>query len=397
MKRLKYKMSFLFGNTQAAKHTTPTNTSTEDNFHVVEPFVNRPRIIHSDDDEETVVSVLSNMRRVPSDNSMPGLVSDSYDSDLYDSETEERVFDEGVVRDVLYMNEPIRLVNPSKETLENLRDGLYDLTFESGDRYVGQMKDGYQHGRGKYTYSIDSGYADVQEGLFENDQFIEGVFHTESYVAIGTFENDENDIECLEGENCQIEWCTGIKYNGPVEMDEPYADGDYTIPEGTLVEFEGQSGVLTHRDDRFYVTFQTGPIYQVSSEDLDCIDLTFFDNSSVRVQFRDGCVFEGIVIENDQEDDGSFTVSGESDYNNWDEFQSMLWLMANVNDYPVTFFDRVQTRGINLRQLMKFKPSHWKLIGLDRIQSLQLKDTIEQLNPEMVNSSTDTDDLLRRR
>jgi hypothetical protein len=334
------------------------------------------------------------LQRVPSNDSMPGLIS------MYNSSDDEVSVDEldesDSSEDEKYIDKvfakPFVLVKPSPETLENLINGLYDITFDNGDRYIGFVKNCRQNGYGKYMFSGSTGHPDFQEGRFENDKLVTGIYDMEDSVMEGTFKVDEDGNECLEGPECSIVYSSGIQYRGAVDMDEPYADGQYNIPDNTCVEFEGRTGTLSHQIDRFYLTFEEGSIAQVSSEDFDCVNLCFLDDSSVRIDFQDDCVFEGISTCNEDGDQADFSFHRDGvDYFKWDHFQTMMYLMSVVPDHPVPFFDMVQKHKLNLRQLSKCKPSHWKMLKLDKIHTLQLKDMIDTLwDPQTQDVGTQT-------
>lgn len=388
-------MSFLFGKTAQAKDYTPTNVPMEDTFHIVDepskPVTkpleivpiqrslgqNEPPRMPTMEEQiypNAIVSESDNEQAI----SEQDQESDSdYEPDSQsetDSETESEPEEE---------LEPMLIYKPNRHTMKYLKDGYYHIVYKhNGGSYVGDIVNGERHGLGKFTFPPDeNGFQNSLHGRFENGNLVEGTMFTDSFVMTGTFEVNEDGSECLDGPECDIEYCSGITYSGPVEMDEPYADGEYTIPEGMTVTFEGQTGLLKREDTFWVVEFETGPIKKVSSEDFDCIDECFEDDSEIRVEFRDGCVFEGVLWENNQ--GGKFTeeynvknaLNGDN-YQDWGHFQSMCWLMAEFHGFPIKFFDVVQERQLTLRQIESFRNPQWKMLHLDPIQRTQLKDRI---------------------
>lgn len=392
-------MSFLWNKTTPVIKITDTNPPIDETFQMIDkPFQTRSKVVHSDNESEdsfdsmpslasprasppTTPSInvrrikdprLNPVSRVPTEDSMPGLVSDAYNS----SETEDESSDDEHINEPV--PEPVKLIRPSAQTLEHLRDGYYDITYESGDRYIGQMVDGYCHGSGRYVYSSKTGHPDVKEGRFEEDDFVEGVFVGDSMTLRGTFSLADDDDDCLDGENCTIEYHTGIVFHGKVEMDEPVS-GRWTIPAGTTAEFEGYEGTLSHNGTEFVLDFyDSAPFYSVSSKNFDCVDLCFDDSESVRIEFNDECTFEGVVTENNN-DPADFMVSTVARPENWGHYQTVLWLMSTVPNFPIPFFDAVQERELTLRQMAQFRPVHYRLVNLDKIQSLQMNDHITRL------------------
>jgi len=373
-------MSFLWNSTPVVK-TTVTNVPIEDN--------------HATDEDYVITSKKENSPC----SSMPGLVPDSDDdSDDYNSDDCDPTRHE-------YISEPDSDATDTTETettkttvllnysggYKNLKNGRYDITFNNGDRFVGFINNGKLNGVGKYVIYRINGYPDVQEGQFVDGQFIDGTYSTRLNVMTGSFEIGDDGNDYLDGTDCQIVYNSGIEYSGPVSMDIPVENGvhgEYFIPQNTQASYNGQTGVLTHSNDKFHLTFESGSIKQVSSEYFSCESLEFLAKP-LQIEFRDGCVFNGSVFDGDDVDGKDnkdvFTVPNSEDYVDyykWDDFQTYLWLVVNVVRFPDSFFHFVEDRRLNLRQLSKLNRFNWKKLGLDAIHVIQIKDLMNELYPE---------------
>ena len=111
-----------------------------------------------------------------------------------------------IILSFLLLSSP--LFGQSKET-----DVLY--IWENGTRYIGEWKDGKQHGQGTYTYGKGKGEGDKYVGEFK-----------------GGYRNGQGTYA----------WSDGDKYVGIFKDDKPNGQGTYTWSDGRKYVGEWKDG-----------------------------------------------------------------------------------------------------------------------------------------------------------
>lgn len=275
-------------------------------------------------------------------------------------------------------NNTIRLVRPSNNKLSNLKDGHYDITYKGGDQYVGYIVNCEYHGSGSYTYSSKTGYPDNKTGNFVNGYMTLGVYTQQMRKLIGSF-IEHDDEEFLHGNDNIIEFKSGIKYEGYVNMDNPTSSGNYYLTHDVFVEKNGYYGLLSRNNEcnSWTVLFSEGSIYSITGQHFNLFTNNFSINKPVTIYFRDGSTFSGI----DYGDD-SYTYNNTYYYppcvnvSNWNMYQSVLYLMSTFNYFPETFFEHVTNHNMTVQHLYHCDTTILKKLGLNEIQCIQLYSEI---------------------
>jgi hypothetical protein len=124
------------------------------------------------------------------------------------------------------------------------------FTYPNGNKYVGEYKDGNEHGQGTY--------------IFRNGDKYVGEFKNNSYHGQGTFTRANGDKHVGEYRNGhaygQGMWMftDGSKYVGDFKDNMQHGQGTYTYPDGSTYVGEWRYGEITGQGKR---TFKSGGTY----------------------------------------------------------------------------------------------------------------------------------------
>lgn len=269
---------------------------------------------------------------------------------------------------------------------------------------------------GNVFYSPEIGYGvgvfEFEDGGYQLGEFSKssdgsgipkfdyGEFTQNNTVYRGKIARGDGDDDEIDNENCEydfltdangeIEWSSGIRYNGSVHMDRPTgSSGVYTIPVGTMIMYHKHAGILSRSttSDKWSATFSTGNVSKIFGTTFDIAKMCF--KGEVNIMFTDGCVFSGTEFEADETENPGvvdvftvppkFTVVHAS---RWGTHQLNMWLLSQpilMKHLSVRFFDKIHKYSINCRQLLKFERRHFKSFGVSAIDDLLLLDAISQI------------------
>lgn len=263
-------------------------------------------------------------------------------------------------------------------TPHNLESG--NISYYNGDVMEGLCMYDYLDGDyqvGQFEYQPDM----VGTG-FTPTKFTYGEYSVGGMKYRGHFTVNPNDqFDYLNDDFGEIEWPSGIRFNGKVEMDEPIS-GTYTIPDGTTIKVNGHEGVLTHQGDMWIAEFKTGPIAKIAGRDFDLMRNRFINKKTIF--FTDACTFIGCEYDEDTNDveDVFSTPPKFNGVDKWGTHQLNLWLICNKNamtNGSHKFFDRIHKFNVTGRQFLQFAPEHFKALKMNPIVGLQLQDELNHL------------------
>jgi hypothetical protein len=131
------------------------------------------------------------------------------------------------------------------------RHGTGTCTFSTGDRYVGQWKDGVMSGRGKYSYVNGEEY----EGEFLNDQMSGiGRYVWPNGKGFNVYEGQWKDNK--QNGRGKFTWPDGQVYEGDFKDGTSNGSGRMAFADGSLFEGQFKDGqYAAFNSCRLFVTF----------------------------------------------------------------------------------------------------------------------------------------------